>query len=199
METVGGSSRPTTYQEFAGHGLMGCINSPCRDTNNDMIRYVPSHVSERAPTTIPDGTQVDVQYRLLDGMTLYSRRYDRPTFSNIDEMAGDGSGTCGDAWLVWCDGAALAVWAHGDARMPCITNRLAGEHPAAFMSGLFVTGNHAISDQYVSHPFVHSRPFLHEKCATGRPMQGSADACVSTVCATDSYCCTNWWDDKCVE
>jgi hypothetical protein len=39
---------------------------------------------------------------------------------------------------------------------------------------------------------------LHAICAAGTPLGGSCDSCASTICAQDSYCCTNWWDEICV-
>jgi len=39
----------------------------------------------------------------------------------------------------------------------------------------------------------------HDYCATGAALSSACDAdCVATVCAQDSFCCTNSWDGICV-
>src|SRR3954471_17723433 len=38
----------------------------------------------------------------------------------------------------------------------------------------------------------------HDPCVTGAKLPSSCDACVGSVCAKDSYCCTTGWDQQCV-
>ncbi len=38
----------------------------------------------------------------------------------------------------------------------------------------------------------------HDDCATGGPLANGCDACVTSICAVDSYCCTTAWDSICV-
>lgn len=42
-------------------------------------------------------------------------------------------------------------------------------------------------------------PTCHDPCAAGPPMLPTCSACVSKVCASDSYCCTASWDNICVD
>jgi hypothetical protein len=37
-----------------------------------------------------------------------------------------------------------------------------------------------------------------DKCTAGGPFQGASDACVSSVCAVDPFCCNVAWDSICV-
>lgn len=39
----------------------------------------------------------------------------------------------------------------------------------------------------------------HAPCVTGTKLTASCDACVSKICAADSYCCTTSWDGTCVQ
>lgn len=43
-----------------------------------------------------------------------------------------------------------------------------------------------------------SGPCGHDPCASGSKLASSCDPCVQTICAQDSYCCTNQWDAQCV-
>jgi hypothetical protein len=38
----------------------------------------------------------------------------------------------------------------------------------------------------------------HPLCASGTRLSSSCDPCATKICAADSYCCTNAWDDICV-
>lgn len=38
----------------------------------------------------------------------------------------------------------------------------------------------------------------HNSCATGGKLVASCDPCVSSICATDAFCCANSWDNGCV-
>jgi hypothetical protein len=38
----------------------------------------------------------------------------------------------------------------------------------------------------------------HSKCSSGAKLTASCDACVSQICAADSYCCSTQWDSQCV-
>ena len=38
----------------------------------------------------------------------------------------------------------------------------------------------------------------HDKCVTGSALVNGCDACVSQVCAQDSFCCNVAWDSFCV-
>jgi len=38
----------------------------------------------------------------------------------------------------------------------------------------------------------------HDECATGPKLKTGCDACVTKICAKDSYCCNNKWDKQCV-
>jgi hypothetical protein len=38
----------------------------------------------------------------------------------------------------------------------------------------------------------------HDVCATGAALASGCSSCVTSVCAADSYCCTNSWDSICV-
>ncbi len=39
----------------------------------------------------------------------------------------------------------------------------------------------------------------HDICQSGTALQSGCDACVTTICAADPFCCTNTWDLACVE
>jgi hypothetical protein len=38
----------------------------------------------------------------------------------------------------------------------------------------------------------------HDICESGDPLTTGCDACVTTVCAADSYCCETFWDQECI-
>lgn len=38
----------------------------------------------------------------------------------------------------------------------------------------------------------------HDVCESGDAMSPSCDACASTLCAADDYCCSTAWDEQCV-
>ncbi len=38
----------------------------------------------------------------------------------------------------------------------------------------------------------------HDTCTSGTALDGTCDACAASVCANDSYCCTNAWDSQCI-
>ncbi|HWB82078.1 MAG TPA: hypothetical protein VG755_44250, partial [Nannocystaceae bacterium] len=38
----------------------------------------------------------------------------------------------------------------------------------------------------------------HDLCTTGAAMVSGCDPCVTSVCASDSFCCNNSWDSLCV-
>jgi hypothetical protein len=38
----------------------------------------------------------------------------------------------------------------------------------------------------------------HDPCATGVKLSSSCNSCVGQICSADSYCCSNKWDQKCV-
>ncbi|APR88285.1 hypothetical protein A7982_13634 [Minicystis rosea] len=38
----------------------------------------------------------------------------------------------------------------------------------------------------------------HSECATGTKLKTGCDACVTTVCKSDTYCCSTSWDSTCV-
>ena len=39
----------------------------------------------------------------------------------------------------------------------------------------------------------------HSKCTLGAKLVKECDACVTTICTADSYCCTTTWDHICVQ
>lgn len=192
-ESFGGVARPRTYQEPQGHGFIGCTSSTNCVRADDGIRYVPSTVAGTPPLTVPDGTQVTVPYSLIDMATLTSRRYDQPTFATPNNFAGDSSGSCGEGLSTCADNAASGIWSQNDERTNFDDNSLPGEDPAAFMSGWYSFGSAGAPSSAYS-----TRTFLHQKCKAGRRMQGSSDACVARICAADSFCCSDAWDDTCV-
>jgi hypothetical protein len=40
---------------------------------------------------------------------------------------------------------------------------------------------------------------LHSVCTVGENLSPSCDPCVQAVCAADDYCCTNTWDQRCID
>ena len=38
----------------------------------------------------------------------------------------------------------------------------------------------------------------HDLCAQGDPLESDCDACATTVCDADAFCCANAWDSRCV-
>jgi hypothetical protein len=38
----------------------------------------------------------------------------------------------------------------------------------------------------------------HDKCTTGSNLASGCDSCVTQVCSSDSFCCTDLWDSTCV-
>jgi hypothetical protein len=41
-------------------------------------------------------------------------------------------------------------------------------------------------------------PGSHGLCNPGTKLSPAHDSCVATICATDTYCCNNWWDLQCI-
>jgi hypothetical protein len=39
----------------------------------------------------------------------------------------------------------------------------------------------------------------HDLCSQGTPLEETCDPCVTAVCANDPYCCTNTWDQRCID
>lgn len=39
----------------------------------------------------------------------------------------------------------------------------------------------------------------HDECNVGGPLANNCDACATSVCAADPYCCTTAWDTRCVQ
>lgn len=39
----------------------------------------------------------------------------------------------------------------------------------------------------------------HDRCTTGLPLVATSNACVSSICTSDPYCCTTAWDPLCVQ
>jgi subtilisin-like proprotein convertase family protein len=38
----------------------------------------------------------------------------------------------------------------------------------------------------------------HSECTTGAKLTSGCDACVTSICASDSFCCNSSWDSICV-
>ena len=38
----------------------------------------------------------------------------------------------------------------------------------------------------------------HSECSSGAKLKKTCDACVTDICAEDSYCCNTKWDSQCV-
>jgi hypothetical protein len=62
--------------------------------------------------------------------------------------------------------------------------------PTAITAVAFPLGGGALS--------VAARAPIHDKCTTGTALATTSDACVSSVCAVDPFCCTSGWDSICV-
>lgn len=39
----------------------------------------------------------------------------------------------------------------------------------------------------------------HDECAVGEPLVNNCDACTTSTCAADPFCCTTAWDSRCVQ
>jgi hypothetical protein len=39
----------------------------------------------------------------------------------------------------------------------------------------------------------------HDKCTTGSALVSTSSACISSICAVDSFCCTSGWDGFCIQ
>ena len=55
----------------------------------------------------------------------------------------------------------------------------------------------------IGPPLILASSFLftckHSPCETGNPLFGLCDWCVQTICSNDSACCTNRWEQRCVD
>ena len=56
----------------------------------------------------------------------------------------------------------------------------------------------AAVDFSAMHPKCVSACGTHDLCSSGPPLGVQCNACVASVCAADSYCCTTSWDATCV-
>jgi hypothetical protein len=199
LESWGNHNRPRMFQEQGGHGFAGCTIAPsCGIAGNDSIRYRAAEFSEllwSTPYPIPDATVVDVKYGLIPLMDLFTRRLDRPTFANAQVMAGNDSEFCGQGGSRCCDNAATAIWSHSMGTIPATVNNGLGEDPAKVFREMFsfTGGLTPPTSDYVSNKLIH------QKCELGRPMRGSSDPCVQTICATFGACCNNEWTQDCVD
>jgi hypothetical protein len=45
---------------------------------------------------------------------------------------------------------------------------------------------------------IASPPVAVNKCSTGGPFPSTSDACVSSICLADPFCCTSGWDGVCI-
>jgi hypothetical protein len=55
------------------------------------------------------------------------------------------------------------------------------------------------SDAFGNLPaHVPSASCAHDACIVGSTLTGSCDPCVAQICASDSFCCTQTWDQQCV-
>jgi hypothetical protein len=60
-----------------------------------------------------------------------------------------------------------------------------------------------VASSSVSTPDTPRRPYAvgscaHDPCVAGAKLGKSCDSCVSQICAQDSYCCSNKWDQQCI-
>ena len=185
---------PQLFMEAEGHGLAACpASANCGISNANMIRYVPSLQGGGQPLLPVQGTQT-VGYQIIDLGDLYKRRFDRPTFQNASNMAGDESGSCGDGPTVVCgENKTNAIWSYGVSGTPECQNHGLGEDPASVFRAIFsFNGLTPPSSDYLFNRFQHP------KCdTTGRKLPGSQDPCVQQICAVDPFCCNNSWDALC--
>lgn len=101
MQSYGGFSRPTTWQEAKGHG---CYNWTGSNPGGDMVVYFPSGTAE-----VPSGgDDRSVGYRLVDifsAGSLWPRRNDSQTYAGFGTFRGDdGADNSANAPWGWDDG-----------------------------------------------------------------------------------------------
>jgi len=112
--------RVRTSQEWGGHGF-GCYPAYVRE-GDDAVVYVPSQDTAGVPPSVPDGTHVEVPYRLVDihaSDGLWDHRYDQNVFDPNQswlEMVG-GHGNPPWAWDDVDDGGLClkGIWTHDPA------------------------------------------------------------------------------------
>lgn len=46
---------------------------------------------------------------------------------------------------------------------------------------------------------AHAQVCEHDMCLEGVALNSACDSCVAHICAADGYCCSDWWDNMCVE
>jgi hypothetical protein len=200
---------PETYQEPEGHGMSACAvgTTNCGLDGNDSIKYVPS--GAQAPShQVPDETVVQVGYALIDLANIFDRRFDSPTFANQNAFAGGSSHRCGYGGNGCAVNAAGGIWRHNQTHyfqptppyswvpFTADDNNGIGENPAAVFASLysFTGGLTPPSSSYISNKL------LHQKCETGRKMQGSPDLCVQQIMMADPMCRgSQVWSTHCVD
>jgi hypothetical protein len=190
-ESYGGWSRPRTYQEAEGHGLLGCGHpgTKCDKGDEDGIRYVPGGFAE-TPGTV--GLWTSVSYALGNLNEFWERR-NQPLLFNQDngKFNGNKSGGCGEGISVTCaTTAANPMWQW--------EGNLATD-PAAFVAAKFeFRGVAPPSGSYPKNDYRFCEDLTRVKSGPGHTSQSCNPECSRAIIAADPYCGDHAWDDVCV-
>lgn len=195
--------RPWTYQEPRGHGLYHCgeigENVECGVTTANLpncgaltfarITYVPRRGFADSSTMPSSGQNIERGYRLIDltpQSGLFYRRFNYETFADFnDPFPRHFRGAEGDK--------AGAPWADF---LPTGQTR---PNPVAFVNGYLTFSGELTAPvgTYIRNDFADGG-----NVCTASPFPFtigvSTSECVTSVCAQDSFCCNDHWDEACV-
>ena len=201
-------NRPWTYQEPRGHGLFHCgefgelVGSfPCEwNTANLMrchqlfskrVQYVPTRgFADDSSTEPAEGQMIEKRYRLIDLTAqsgLFYRRFNFETFFDYnDPFPRSFRGADGNS-----AGAPWADYLPSPQSMP---------DPVRYVNQYltFSGGLTAPVGTYIRNDFADGG----NVCTTSaKPFTVgvSSTECVTSVCAQDSFCCNDHWDQLCVD
>jgi hypothetical protein len=195
--------RPWTYQEPRVHGLYHCgepgedvefcTSTPpltdCNALTETLIRYVPSRGFADSSSMPPSGQTIERRYRLIDltpQSGLLYRRFNFETFADFDQpfprsFRGDDGNKAGAPWADFLPS--------GETR----------PNPVRFVNQYltFSGGLTAPVGTYIRNDFADGGNVC---TPSANPFMSSVSSseCVTRVCAQDSFCCNNHWDQICV-
>jgi hypothetical protein len=107
-----------------------------------------------------------------------------------DDGCGGSCGTCGTGQT--CNSAGQCT---GGSCTPSCTGKTCGPDGCGGTCGTCGTGQTCGSNGTCSGG---GTTCAHTKCTTGTKLASGCDACVTKICASDSYCCSTAWDNQCV-
>jgi hypothetical protein len=220
-------SQPLTVVNV-GAPAINCVFSPtCTITVTDTVANIPlPGISGTA--RLQTGTFVGLAGTPAAGLHGYEYRVNltnavgildipcvqalRVTFGPVVSLQYNGAGPTDQVFVVTAGGLgtiglASAIRAGNDITFNFSSPVCAGGSPGTGDTSFFFGLTSASAPTAVTAVVtplgggalsVGARAPIHDKCTTGSALSSASDACVSSICAVDSFCCSNAWDSLCV-